>query len=211
MARTSISDLPGEVIQQILLYCSPVTLATFQQVSRRCNALVEPFLWRYQCQTQYRYWDPKHQIKEKFRGGIYAVDWRNVLAERQRIDRITSSALEGILASQMGRIDKFQQIVECGYDAKDCLLHHLAVDDDAEDVLARRYVPRIACAISTNTGLRYYSDAVLGCLHRIMAIKEWSRLQNQEDISLERALGAYDMFVLHNREGDFDEVCIYLY
>ncbi|MCJ1390840.1 hypothetical protein MMC18_003701 [Xylographa bjoerkii] len=190
MATASIANLPGEIIQQILLYCSPITLATFQKVSRRCNALVEPFLWRYQCQTQYRYWDPKHHIKEKFRGDINAIDWRNVLAERRGIDRTTSSALEGILASQMGRIDKFQQIVECGYDAKDCLLQHLAVGDDAEDGLARRY----------------YSDAVLGCLHRIMAVREWSRLQAQEDISLERALGAYDMFVLHDREGDFDEI-----
>ncbi|MCJ1378071.1 hypothetical protein MMC17_001167 [Xylographa soralifera] len=190
MATTSISDLPGEIIQQILLYCSPVTLATFQRVSHKYNALVEPFLWRYQCQTQYRYWDPKHHIKEKFHGDINAADWRNIFAERQRIDRITSSALEGILESQMGRIDKFQRIVECGYDAKDCLLQHLAGEDDGEDVLARRY----------------YSDAVLGCLHRIRAIKEWSQLQNQEDISLERALGAYDMFVLHDREGDFDEI-----
>ncbi|MCJ1414554.1 hypothetical protein MMC32_000881 [Xylographa parallela] len=190
MATTSISDLPGEIIQQILLYCPPITLAAVQRLSRRYNALVEPFLWRHQCRTQYRYWDPEHHIKEKLRGNINDVDWQNVFSERQRIDRITSSALEGILANQMGRIDKFQRIVECGYDAKDCLLQHMAIDDDGEDVLARRY----------------YSDAVLGCLHRTRAIEEWSRLQNQEDISLERALGAYDMFVLHDREGDFDEI-----
>ncbi|MCJ1398660.1 hypothetical protein MMC11_001861 [Xylographa trunciseda] len=191
MATTGISDLPEEIIQQILLYCSPITLTTFQRVSHRCNALVEPFLWRRQCQIQYRYWDPKHRIKEKFRGDINAADWRNLLAERRRIDRVTSSALEDILASQMGRIDKFQRIIECGYDAKDCLLRHLTVDDDAVDVLARRY----------------YSDAALGCLHRIMAIKEWLSLQkDEENISLERALGAYDMFVLHDREGDFDEI-----
>jgi hypothetical protein len=39
-----------------------------------------------------------------------------------------------------------------------------------------------------------------------MAIKEWSKLQKREDIALERALSAFDMFVLHNRQGDFEEV-----
>ena len=53
---------------------------------------------------------------------------------------------------------------------------------------------------------RYYSDAVLGSLHRKMAIDEWVKLKDGESIALERALVAYDMFVLHEREGDFDEV-----
>ena len=53
---------------------------------------------------------------------------------------------------------------------------------------------------------RYYSDAVLGSLHRKMAIDEWNKLKDGESIVLERALVAYDMFVLHEREGDFDEV-----
>ena len=165
MANTSISDLPGEIIQQILLYCPPVTLAVFQRLSHRYNAFVEPFLWRHQCQTQYRYWDPKHHIKDKFRGDINAVDWQNVFAERQRIDRNTSSALEGILASQMGRIDKFQRIAELGYDAKDCLLQHMAAVDDMEDVLARRYVLYVTCATSANavtgiTAMQYWAVCI---------------------------------------------------
>jgi len=40
-----------------------------------------------------------------------------------------------------------------------------------------------------------------------MAIKEWVRLKDGETVSLERALVAFDMFVLHGRQGDFDEVC----
>ncbi len=53
---------------------------------------------------------------------------------------------------------------------------------------------------------RYYSDAVLGCLHRKMAIGEWAKLKDGQSAPLERALAAYDMLVLHDREGDFDEV-----
>ena len=39
-----------------------------------------------------------------------------------------------------------------------------------------------------------------------MAIKEWVRLKDGETVPLERALAAFDMFVLHGRKGDFDEV-----
>ena len=39
-----------------------------------------------------------------------------------------------------------------------------------------------------------------------MAIPEWDRLRNGEDVSLEYALGAFDMFVLQTGQGDFDDV-----
>ena len=39
-----------------------------------------------------------------------------------------------------------------------------------------------------------------------MAIKEWSKLIDTQEITLENALVAFDMFVLHDRTGDFDEV-----
>ena len=48
---------------------------------------------------------------------------------------------------------------------------------------------------------------MLGYLHRTIAIKEWAKLKDRQDVSLERALAAYDMFVLHDREGDFNDVC----
>ena len=42
-----------------------------------------------------------------------------------------------------------------------------------------------------------------------MAIEEWAKLKNGDSVSLERALAAYDMFVLHDRDGDFDDVRMY--
>lgn len=39
-----------------------------------------------------------------------------------------------------------------------------------------------------------------------MAIEEWAKLKDGASISLERALAAYDMFVLHDRNGDFEDV-----
>ena len=53
---------------------------------------------------------------------------------------------------------------------------------------------------------RYYSDAVLGFLHRKMAIQEWAKLKDGVSVSLERALTAYNLLVLHDREEDFDDV-----
>ena len=54
--------------------------------------------------------------------------------------------------------------------------------------------------------LRYYSDELLGYIHRQKAIKVWAKMSNRQEVSLEKALAAFDMFVLHGREGDFDEV-----
>lgn len=67
------------------------------------------------------------------------MDWKKVFAERRQIDRSISREIDSILGSQVGRIEKTSRIVEHGYDAKDTLLRHLSVADDADDVLARRY------------------------------------------------------------------------
>lgn len=41
-----------------------------------------------------------------------------------------------------------------------------------------------------------------------MAASEWVKLRDGEEVPLERALAAFDMFVLHERKGDFVEVCV---
>ena len=41
-----------------------------------------------------------------------------------------------------------------------------------------------------------------------MAIMEWAKLQDGDVVPLERALAAFDMFVLHKGDGDFHDVCI---
>lgn len=51
---------------------------------------------------------------------------------------------------------------------------------------------------------RFHSAAVLGCLHRTIAVQEWVQLNDGGSASLERALAAFDMFVLNDGEGDFD-------
>lgn len=53
---------------------------------------------------------------------------------------------------------------------------------------------------------RYYASAVLDHVHRSKALAEWRKVLHGERVSLERALGAFDMFVLHDQYGDLEEV-----
>jgi F-box protein 21 len=53
---------------------------------------------------------------------------------------------------------------------------------------------------------RFYSNAVLDHVHRSQALEEWWRLSKGDSVSLERALAAFDLFVLHDEYGDLQEV-----
>lgn len=47
---------------------------------------------------------------------------------------------------------------------------------------------------------------MLDHVHRSKALREWHRLARGETVSLEKALGAFDLFVLHDQHGDLLEV-----
>ena len=138
--QNSLSSLPNEVIQQVLQYLHPKSIPSFQRTCKRFNALADAIVWREKCRAVYRYWRPEHNIAAKFAGNVHAVDWRALFIERELVDQGTTEALNDLLSSQTGRLEKAQRILEHGYDAKDCLLRHCAVGDEADDVLARRLV-----------------------------------------------------------------------
>ncbi|KAI9717423.1 MAG: hypothetical protein M1812_004775 [Candelaria pacifica] len=193
--QLSLSALPDELVQHILYYVPPSSAAALERASKRFRDVSnEPLLWRYYCRVHFGYWDAEHDIWQKFASPVSSADWKQLYVRRGLVERATTHLIQGILSNQSGRIDKIQQIVELGYDVKDTLLRHTRTQDDAEDVLARRY----------------YSGAVLGCVHRRMATKEWSKLRNGEPVNLERALIAFDMFTLHTRHGDFEETTSHL-
>lgn len=52
---------------------------------------------------------------------------------------------------------------------------------------------------------------MLDYIHRSKALALWSKLAKGEEVSLEAALGAYDMFILHDNVGDSQEVSFPLY
>lgn len=209
--KSSIADLPDEILQLILHQVpSEDTLLHIQRLSRRfariCN---EPLLWRYHCVRTFRYWDPKHRIQQKLLASVGNVDWKKLYLYRRHVESQTNAALDGILAGQIRRIEKYDRISSFGYDAKDALLRHCRTGDDAEDVLARRsakptpYSDSLDCIL---TVCRFHSSAILDHIHRAKALEEWKSLSLGHNISLERALGAFDMFIIHDTYGDLVEV-----
>ena len=151
-------------------------------------------------------------MEESFKENVEKLDWKRIFEERYIIDRSVDRKVDSIISSQVGRMEKFQQVLSYGYAAKDALLRHMNTNDATEDVLARRYTPPLRYAKrngDAHSWIRYYSSALLGCLHRTKATREWVQLLRGKDVPLERALAAFDMFVLHDREGDFDDVGCY--
>ena len=141
-SETSISDLPDEVLDQVLYHLSPEqTALNVRRASKRFARLSEePLLWRYYCRTEFTYWDAKHHIKQKMGGDVSDVEWEKLYIYRKQIDTRTSELLDSILSEQIGRIDKTKDISEFGYDAKDILLRNCQAETNTDDVLARRCV-----------------------------------------------------------------------
>ncbi|KAJ5162462.1 hypothetical protein N7492_007854 [Penicillium capsulatum] len=186
----SLIDLPEEILHSILCASSPQTAAALQRTGRRFqNVTREPLLWRYYCQSYYKSWDRKHEMPRKLASPIWSVNWKALFVLRYFVDQSVTRLLDSILASQTGRIEKFRAVIDFGYDAKDTLLRHSAVES-GEDHLARRY----------------YAQALLTCLHRSIAVPEWAKIRRGESVSLERALGAFDLFIPESGFGDLDEI-----
>ncbi|KAI5859906.1 hypothetical protein GGS23DRAFT_582930 [Durotheca rogersii] len=204
----SFASLPDELVQHVLLYVSPEeTLASVSLLSKRFHRVAqEPLLWRCYCRDTFKYWESAHHFKQSLQGSLRATDWKRLFIRRLGRNACIAKLVDGIVASHVSRLEKIEQICQYGYDAKDYLLSQCRVPDSADDVLARRY----------------YSSSVLDSIHRSLAIQEWAKYQkyaarhidedtpNSERLNcgmrLERALGAFDMFMLHDNEGDLDEI-----
>ncbi|KAJ5594558.1 uncharacterized protein N7459_000766 [Penicillium hispanicum] len=186
----SLNHLPEEILHSILCISHPRSAAALEQTCRRLRTVTsEPLLWRHYCHTHYKFWDRKHGISTKLASPVFSVDWKALFVLRYHIDHSVDRLLDSILASQTGRIEKFRAVIDFGYDAKDMLLRQSEVEL-GEDHLARRF----------------YARALLTCLHRSIAIPEWERLRRGESVPLDRALGAFDLFIPESGYGDLDEI-----
>lgn len=196
--RSSLCDIPDEIVRHILWYLPPEdTLLSFQLLSRRYHHIAnEPLLWRWYCQKSFRYWHPRHRFHEKLAALASSVDWKGLWITRKQINKRIAQLLNEVLRTKVGQMRNLGQICEMGYDAKDYLLEQCHCDENAEDVLARRY----------------YAHTALDSIHRGVAVEVWSRYQGQplSYRGLDTALGAFDMFVLHDQPYDLDYVCDFL-
>ncbi|RAK74359.1 YccV-like-domain-containing protein [Aspergillus fijiensis CBS 313.89] len=191
----SLDCLPEELLQHVLHYCEPFSTAALERTARRFRGVTsEPTLWRYYCVTQFKYWAPGHELSKRLTAPISSTDWKQLYVTKHTSYRATTRLLNNILRSQAGRIEQIQAITDLGYDAKDALSHNISVGSEAEDHLARRY----------------YARAVLSCLHRNFAIREWENLRRGKVVSLTRALGAFDLFIPESGFGSLEEIVIKL-
>jgi len=206
--RPTLNTLPDEILQQVFCYVSPRDIIlNVQRVSKRLERLgSEPLLWRSFCKADYKYWDSKHRIQEKLIGNVGDVEWKKLYTYRSMIDTQTTALLDSILDGQINRIKKFDSIGNFGYDAKDALLRHCRTGEEADDVLSRRSVDSIPKESANLIDFRYYATAILDYVHRSKALAEWSKLALGEYVPIERALGSFDLFVLHDQYGDLYEV-----
>ena len=136
---SSLSDLPNELLQHILCFTPPISVAAFHQVSRRFSKLADSTVWRHHCLSRFKYWSDAKGLHKKLLSGSDVYDWKGIYARRHRINQETKRLVNSIISSQIGRLEKLQTIIDFGYDAKDCLLDCARVDDSYDDVLARRY------------------------------------------------------------------------
>ncbi|KAM0456864.1 hypothetical protein ACHAPV_007155 [Trichoderma viride] len=194
-AALSIEQMPDEIIGHILYYLSPEdNLSGVQLVSRRFYRLAnEPLLWKYHCRTSIKYWSPHHRFQKRLAAQVQKTLWKWLYIRRSGINKQVSKTLDEIIRTKVHRGRGFETISRLGYDAKDVLLEHCQAPTTADDWIARRVI-----------------DAV----HKHAAIEEWHSLAQSsqqcelhlQSRQLERALGAFDLFVLHDQPGDLDDI-----
>lgn len=140
MMEASLARLPDEILHSILCHSPPRSAAALERTAGRFRSITnEPLLWRFYCQTHFKFWDKRHDFHNKLASPVSSVDWKKLYITRHLIDNATTEVLESILASQTGRIEKFHTIVSFGYDAKDTLIRHSLAGPEREDYLARRF------------------------------------------------------------------------
>jgi F-box protein 21 len=192
MSPTCLTDLPTEILEAIFFDLDPRSLISISKTSKALKQLTadSPIIWRHLCKTQFKTWDSRHDIAAKFAGPLSDIDWRSLFMERLEIGARTKQLLNHVVSTQHHRIRCINEIADFGYDAKEALLGELECPDDAEDVLARRY----------------YANAILERIHREIAINVWTDLHDNDNVPIERALGAYDVFARVGDEVDIDVI-----
>ena len=140
LSAAGLLSLPDEVIQSILAYVPPQQVPSFQRVCRRfVNVAAEPLLWRDYCALSFRWWHKGHRFNERFQEPS-TTDWRQLYADRHQASKNTQRALDGILASENGRLARIQTILDVGYDAKGDLMNAFNSAKQSEYYLAQRSV-----------------------------------------------------------------------
>lgn len=139
-----LNDVPDEIIRQILQYVSPAeTYNTIPLVCKRFQRVAthEPLLWKYYCQSSFRYWAAEHEFHKTIENRNRPASrtaWRELWRKRTYRNELMARLLNDIIATKVARMERVGRICQFGYDAKDFLLEQSRADETVEDGLARR-------------------------------------------------------------------------
>lgn len=187
-----ILTLPDELLEAIVYYLGPEDTVACGLTCRQLNTIThEPLVWRRHCRQTWRHWKEDDAFEERLRRPPAQTKWQLLFSQRTELDQENSEIFNTMLQEQSKRVERMDELAKNSYGVKDLLLQlRDETPDNAEDVLARRY----------------YAAAVLGMIHRRVALDKWKRLQQRQMISLEEVLGAFDMFVLNGTKGDLTDM-----
>jgi len=147
MASTSVfpAQFGDELLLDIFSYVPPEdNLRSVQLVCKKFYTVAnDQTIWRRNCDVSFNYWRDEQWFLEKFNQEGADVDWKELWLKRRRTNAHIGRIFDAILETKIGRLERFREICEHGYDAKDFLLEQIETVDDAEDLLARRYVKRL--------------------------------------------------------------------
>ena len=183
---TSLLDLPDELLEELFTHMPPDSAVSLGLVTKRLNRISDaPLLWRTYALDTWKFWDDESTHQERVPENPADHPWRPIYGERRRKDQKALHIFNEMLDTQQSRIERMERLVSTfGHDVKDLLLRLAGTPDEADDVLARRY----------------YSEALLGLIHRQEALQIWNDMEYQTYARLETCLGAFDTFVQGRRQ-----------
>lgn len=191
---SQLLTLPQEILEGIVAYLDINSLLAVQRSCRRLLLLDNALVWRRHCRLEYQYWHPTHNFDELLRAPAAAQPWRDLLAGRKKQDHTISQTVENIISDPVRRMSRLQVVANEVEDAKDILFKMYSCSNDALDVLARRY----------------WINEALGSVERMIALQEWKKLSDGEDVPLERALGAFDLFICERPPETLEQITAHL-
>ncbi|KAF9887106.1 F-box protein 21 [Aspergillus nanangensis] len=64
----------------------------------------------------------------------------------------------------------------------------------------------VSSAVPDHLARKYYAEALLTSLNRSIAVKEWAKIRDGEVVTLDRALGVFDLFIPGGGCGTLDDI-----
>lgn len=132
--------LPDEIIHHIIYHLDPLEILwSFQRVNRRAALLAQaPLIWKANCKHSFKFWSPSHDYSTLETLPVADVSWKDLFVLRAKKNARASLLFREIMTTKLRRWEKFEEICEMGYDAKDFLIQQCAVDGSSELGLATR-------------------------------------------------------------------------